>query len=462
MVVTMQGYLNVEVNNTLIIALLLFSSIVSSVLAVYIFTKSRSGKVMVFFLCGQILTIIWTVFYVFEILAPTVQARWIIVCIEYFPLCYVGFVFLHFAYAYTRHEMMSKTWFYITLILPTFNYIAVWTNPLHGYFYYDFRIDGEDFGPITYLIIATTFSYLILGVILFISKKHTKTASRQKQSMYFVIAILLPVMIHTIHTAGLVNFGFSITLIFVPFSVLLFIVSVLKYQFLDVLPIAINDTIDGMLDGMLVVHNNGKIIDSNKSFFKKNLGITTLRQILTIEEFYLKIKDVLVDPSELDELKNSLDEEFFDVIKGTFTIRSIRNTDVIIYFTSKPIIDRSKRKIATLITFFDMTDIYELYKKLEYKNVELTEANNRLHSHVKNVQQLTTETERNKIMADIHDTLGHSMMELLTLLEVTDLIIESEQGDVLATVEEAIEKGRDSLKEVRSAVAKYKRMGGMT
>ena len=212
MVGIMQGYLNVEVNNTIIIALLLFSAMVSTVLCVYIFTKSRSGKVVVFFICGQLLTIIWTVFYIFEILAPTVQARWIIVCIEYFPLCYVGFVFLHFAYAYTRHEMMSKTWFYITLILPTLNYIAVWTNPLHGYFYYGFRIDGEDFGPITYLIIVTTFSYLVIGAMLFLSKEHVKNTSRQKQSMYFVIAILIPVVVHAMHTAGFVNFGFSITL----------------------------------------------------------------------------------------------------------------------------------------------------------------------------------------------------------------------------------------------------------
>lgn len=458
----MQGYLDIEVNNTIIVALLLFSAMVSCVLCVYIFTKSRSGKVMAFFLCGQILTIIWTVFYIFEILAPTVEIRWIIVCIEYFPLCFVGFVFLHFAYTYTRHKVMSKKWFYITAILPTLNYIAVWTNPIHGYFYYGFRIDGEDFGPITYLIILTTFTYLIIGVVLFLSKKHTNTSSRQKQSLYFVIAILIPVAVHAFHTAGFVNFGFSITLIFVPFSVLLFIVSVLKYQFLDVLPIAINDTINSMLDGMIVVHNNGTIIESNELFFRKVLGIVAIEDISTIEEFYLKIKKILVYPNEIDRLEKSLERNFVDIVNGTFTIKSIYNKELMIYFTSKPIFDYSNQKTATLITFFDMTDIYELYKKLEDKNKELTDANSRLQSHVKTVQQLTTERERNKIMADIHDTLGHSMMELLTLLEVIDLIIEQNQGDILESVEEAIEKGRDSLKEVRSAVSKYKRMGGMT
>ncbi len=109
-----------------------------------------------------------------------------------------------------------------------------------------------------------------------------------------------------------------------------------------------------------------------------------------------------------------------------------------------------------------MTDIYDLYRRLEEKNSELVEANNRLQNHVKNVQQLTMETERNKIMADIHDTLGHSMVELLTLLEVTDMIMEQQHEDVLDTVDEALAKGRNSLKEIREAVTKYKNMGGLT
>ena len=107
-----------------------------------------------------------------------------------------------------------------------------------------------------------------------------------------------------------------------------------------------------------------------------------------------------------------------------------------------------------------MTKVYELSHELALKNEELTIANERLKKHDVNVQQLTMEKERNTIMAEIHDTLGHSMMELLTLLEVTDLQLEQNQENILETIDEAIDKARNSLKEVRSAVSRYKKMGG--
>lgn len=455
-----KAYISIEVDFILIIGMLIFSAIVSCVLLVYIFTKSRSGKVMMFFLSGQFLTFLWTVFYIFEILAPTAEIRWAIVVTEYFTLCFVGFAFLHFSYAYNKHRMMSRKMFYMTLVTPTILYLSVLTNDWHHFFYKSFRLNGEEFGPLAYVIILNTSIYLLFGAYYFLKKDKTRSASRQKQSSYFVMAISVPVIVHALHSLNVFDVGFTATLVFIPFSLLLFIVSVLKYQFLDVLPIAINDTIESMMDGMLVVHPSGEILDNNTVFFKKKLGITKIRSLNTINMFYQTISKYMVDEQEFDHLKESIHFDNLEINKGTLTIQGHKQ-HIIIYYTAKPILDFSKNKMATLITFFDMTEIYQLYNSLEEKNTQLTEANVRLQNHVKTVQQLTIESERNKIMADIHDTLGHSMMELLALLEVTDLMIEQDGDNVLETVQEAIDKGRGSLHEVRNAVAKYKKMGGI-
>lgn len=458
----MPTLLDIEVNETVIIALLLFSAMISCVLLIYIFTRSRSGRVMSFFISGQILIVIWTVFYIFERLAPTVDIRWFIVRIEYFSLSYVGYVFMHFSYAYTRHKMMSKPWFYASLVLPTFNYVAIWTNDRHHLFYRGFSIDGEIFGPITYLTMATTFSYLLIGAIFFLSKRHIINLIRQRQSMYFVIAIVLPALVHGLQTAGLFQVGFALTHIVIPFSSLLFIVSVLKYQFLDVLPIAINETIDGMSEGMLVVHESGDVIDCNTNFFKKAFGFRMMASPKTVGDFMDEINKYVTSIEQVQALKESIHVDHNNPIaKGTLNVMTVFKREIIVYYTAKPLYDYGKHKVATLLTFFEMTEVYELSHELALKNEELTDANERLQKHIKTVQQLTTEKERNTIMAEIHDTLGHSMMELLTLLEVTDLLMEQNQDNVLETVEEAIEKARTSLKEVRSAVSRYKKMGGM-
>lgn len=452
--------IELNLDKSLIISMLLFSATVSIILFVYIIEKSRSGKVMHFFISGQILIIIWTVFSIFEILSPNVQIRWIIVCIEYFPLSYVGFAFMQFAYAYTRHEMMDRFRFYLSLLFPTIGYVAALTNPLHYLFYTEFSFYGETFGPFCYLVLFVTIIYLLLGAICFLDKNYLKTISRKKQSMYFIIAMLVPVIAHILLVAKIVNFGFTITLLFIPFSVLLFIVSVFKYQFLDVLPIAINDTIESMYDGMVVLNRNGKIMDYNTSFFKRVFGINKLSSIESITDFYHNIKFTIHDGGNFYNEIASLNIEELKLIKGKIQISHGNQNDYTIEYIILPLLDRQKNKIAILITFYDISEVYKMYQTMETKNSELLDANKKLKNHIQSTQQLVTESERNTLMADIHDTLGHSMMELLALLEVTDLIINLGQENVLETIDEAIDKSRNSLKEIREAVSKYKKMGG--
>ncbi len=458
----MTSYMELQVDYTIIIALLMFSAAVSCVLCVYIITKSRSGRVMVFFIIGQIFTIMWTVLYIFELLAPTVGARWVIVCIEYIVLCYVGVVFLQFAYAYTKHELLPRRWTVLTLVMSSIGYLSVLTNNYHHWFYKSFSIDGEVFGPMAYYIIVSTMVDLLGGAIIFATNKHRRKGSQQKQSMYFSIAIVVPVGVHFLQVIGVLDFGFAIALVFIPFSVLLFIVSILKYQFLDVLPIAINDTIDGMLDGMLVVDGNGKVIDSNETFFKKMFGMMHTETLQTYEAFVKDISKYLVEEEDYKEMSRAIEVDDEDVRRGTMTIQAVDKKQHIIYYTAKPIMDHSHYKMATLITFFDMTKIHYLYKELEIKNAEMLRANMRLENLAKQEQQLAVELERNHMMADIHDTLGHSMMELLALLEVCDYTIDIKKDDetVIKTVENALNKARNSLAEVRQAVSNYRQMGG--
>ena len=97
---------------------------------------------------------------------------------------------------------------------------------------------------------------------------------------------------------------------------------------------------------------------------------------------------------------------------------------------------------------------------MEAKNNELNVANIKLKKYLKAVEKLTVEEEINRIMTEIHDTLGHSMTELLALIEVTGLQLEKNDEDAMETIQSAIDKARSSLEEIRLAVAKYKKMGG--
>jgi len=453
-------FLVIQLNNTLIIALLVFSAIVSIVLCVYIFEKSRAGEVMNFFIYGVICTILWTVLYIFELLAPTNSIHWVVICLEYIPLTLVGFFFMHFAYIYTKHHLMSKKMILLTLILPILSYVAVLTNPIHHLVYTEISLDKEVLGPVCFMIIFSTISYLGIGALQFVNKEYIKSISRRKQSMYFIIAMALPSVVHILNEFKVLNFGFRVTLIVIPFSVLLFIVAVLKYRFLDVLPMAIDDTIESMYDGMLVVNRDGKLIDYNNNFFYKVLGIKNMKKITSIEEFYKKTENNYKDKVKFQPIINSVYNEEILGIKGKIEIKHQADQLTLLY-TTQPLFGYKQNKVATLVTLFDMTEVYRLYDKLEVKNLELIEANTKLHIHTETVHKLTTEFERNLIMAEIHDTLGHSMMELLAMLELIDFMMHQKKSDVVEAIQEALNKSRLSLQEVRAAVVKYKKIGGI-
>ncbi len=45
-------------------------------------------KIAFFLIIGQILGITWNVLYIFELTAPTLEIRWIIIVLEYIPICF--------------------------------------------------------------------------------------------------------------------------------------------------------------------------------------------------------------------------------------------------------------------------------------------------------------------------------------------------------------------------------------
>jgi signal transduction histidine kinase len=120
-------------------------------------------------------------------------------------------------------------------------------------------------------------------------------------------------------------------------------------------------------------------------------------------------------------------------------------------------------KIATIITLHDITEIQNLCEALENKKNELMFAKERLEEHMTSIQLLTIENERNKLMSEVHDTLGHSMTEILALLEKCDMVLNqknnNDKTNAEAVIEEAIARAREGLSEIRRSVTKFKKMG---
>ncbi len=452
----MEILMNIVANLKLIIGLLLLSAFISSILCVYIYVKSQNAKNSFFFIIGQILVIAWNILYIFELLAPTLRMRWMIITLEYIAICFLGVTLFHFAYRYTQNKHMNRKIFIATFIPPLIGYFSVLTNKYHHQFYQKIQFQRIEFGFFTYYILFVTGIYMFLGALLFLFKRDEKNPVYRTQSIYYSIAILMPLVFHILQIVGIIKFDFMISILFLPLSMFILTMLILKYQFLDIIPGAIRYVIDNTMDGMLVVNNNGNIIDYNTLFFEKKFDMYDSKTFQTIYNFVERLKIYSIETLTLTDLYKSVKSNHHQITKGTLEI----DEQIVIYYTAKPLLDYKGNKVATLITFFDMSEIYRLYNALEAKNNELNVANKKLKKYLKAVEKLTVEEEINRIMTEIHDTLGHSMTELLALIEVTGLQLEKNDEDAMETIQSAIDKARSSLEEIRLAVAKYKKMGG--
>jgi signal transduction histidine kinase len=92
------------------------------------------------------------------------------------------------------------------------------------------------------------------------------------------------------------------------------------------------------------------------------------------------------------------------------------------------------------------------YEELHHSHHALSEAHTQLQSYSKQVEELTTIRERNRIAREIHDTVGHKMTALLVQMELTKALLKLDIAKAEETIAVCENLARDSLQEIRLSV----------
>jgi len=152
---------------------------------------------------------------------------------------------------------------------PTISYLTLLTNEVNGgLFYRHFSLTNTEavFGPIFYF--HTFFSYIYIGfaIYYFLSFSIRSAGLFSRQSLLTLTAVLFPLVINIIITLRLANLPVYYTSIGFSIAICLFFLSIIKYQFLSVMPIAMQTILDRMTDSFAVIDENHKITYHNKAF----------------------------------------------------------------------------------------------------------------------------------------------------------------------------------------------------
>ncbi|HEX9059159.1 MAG TPA: sensor histidine kinase, partial [Clostridia bacterium] len=115
-------------------------------------------------------------------------------------------------------------------------------------------------------------------------------------------------------------------------------------------------------------------------------------------------------------------------------------------------IEASRNEISQLNRDLEIR-VEERTKQLQILNNELADRNRQLKHYADTIEELSVIRERNRMAKDVHDTLGHSMTLLLTLLEVCKISCTKDVGKTMERLDEAAEIARSGLANIRRSIS---------
>lgn len=249
---------------------------------------------------------------------------------------YIGTCFLPVAIFFTglifaKTKITFKKRYLLFFIVPALSLIVLWTNDYHHLFYKTYSylyLSDCEVGP--YMIIHNIYSYtlLLLGVIQMIKATSKNSGFFSKQTLLIVVGISIPLITNILGTLKIISMTVYITPISFAFTMLFFALSIFKFKFLGVAPVALQTIVNRISDSYLVLNENLLITDFNSTFLKTfNLSASDIREE-NILEFLSTHKQYDMN---LPKLENSLNrvkhssetivfEQHFKKINKYFTV----------------------------------------------------------------------------------------------------------------------------------------------
>ena len=258
----------VLVGNAALVALLISTLLLFTLLFINVKVKKKKqinwcfiSIIICLLICciGQMLSIIIPRFYDIE----PIYFDYIV----YVGTCFLPIAFLFFGLTFAKTKIHYKKKYLLLFIIPILTLFILWTNDFHHLFYIKYAVLNSEtvFGPYFPIHSIYTYALIFVGVFYLIRYSIKNTGFFSKQSVLLILGVIFPLVINIIGLFG-VEMSIYITPISFTTTVVFFSIAILKFNFLNVTPIALQTVVDRMSDGYIVLNENNTIIDFNKTF----------------------------------------------------------------------------------------------------------------------------------------------------------------------------------------------------
>ena len=258
----------VLVGNAALVALLISTLLLFTLLFINLKVKKKKqinscfiAIIICLLICciGQMLSIIIPRFYNIE---PIYFDYFV-----YIGTCFLPITFLFFGLTFAKTKIHFKKKYLLLFIIPILTLLILWTNDFHHLFYIKYAVLNSEtvFGPYFPIHSLYTYALIFVGVFYLIRYSIKNTGFFSKQSVLLILGVIFPLAINIVGLFG-VEMSIYVTPISFTTTVLFFSIAILKFNFLNVTPIALQTVVDRMSDSYVVLDENNTIIDFNKTF----------------------------------------------------------------------------------------------------------------------------------------------------------------------------------------------------
>ena len=343
----------------------------------------------------QLLIIIWCIPQLFSALPMTKGMKYLAYGISYIGISFIGPAWLEFAFLYSRRKPGHAAEL-LLFGISAVNYSVLLTNEYHHLFYVRFEVAQVVYGPVFYIHMAYTYICVLAGmaVVLMAFKKNRVALAH---IVVILLAAAVPLAFNLLYMTGLVRTGFDLTPPAFALSSILMLLAVFRYDFLDVNTMAFDKIFDSIAEGVVVYNRRGRITYCNGAAGQW-LGLRTGDEMELLRNM-LEERGAAMDSADSHAPVFSLED-------GAET----RKLEVSQYIHK----DKKGDMIAGTVM---LTDVGRYYQLLE-QGRELAVSN----------QSLAIEKERNRIAQEVHDTAGHTLTMINSLLRLIRIAYKGENG----------------------------------
>ena len=252
-------------------------------LVVFYYIKKRGNKhnqLVKAFEFTLLCMMFWCIGLILQILIINFVSVDYAVYVDYFtylPVVLTPVALFFVAYIFVKGKINFKKWFILLFIIPIITLAILWTNDFHHLFYSNYSLISGDaeFGPYFFVHSLYTYGLFAIDIIMLLSSSIKKSSMLSKQSILIILGASIPLLVNV---CGMLFFSYNIYVTPISFiiTILFFGVAILRYNFLNVAPIALKKVVDQMSDLYLVLNQDCVVSDCNKPFekvFKVNKNV---------------------------------------------------------------------------------------------------------------------------------------------------------------------------------------------